>query len=142
MTNLATDLKTKKWYLVDASQTTLGRLTTEVVKILLGKHKTNYLPYSDNGDCIIIINAQNLNVTGKKLTQKVYYNHSGYPGGLRSERLVDLKNRFPEKILERAIKGMLPKNVLGRALFKKVKIYKDQIHPHESQNPELIELNN
>jgi large subunit ribosomal protein L13 len=142
MTNLATDLKTKKWYLIDASDNTLGRLTTEVVKILLGKHKADYLPYSANGDYVIIINAQNIKVTGKKLTQKIYYNHSGYPGGLRSERLVDLRNRFPEKILERAVKGMLPKNILGRSLFKNVKIYKDQFHPHAAQNPELIEISN
>jgi len=140
--NLATESKTKKWYLIDASGATLGRLTTEVVKILLGKHKPNYLPYSDNGDCVIIINAQDLKVTGKKLTQKIYYNHSGYPGGLRSERLIDLQNRFPEKILERALKGMLPKNVLGRTVFKNAKIYKGQVHPHESQNPELIEIIN
>jgi large subunit ribosomal protein L13 len=138
--NLSTNVETKNWYLIDASGKTLGRLATEVVKILLGKHKSNYLPYLDNGDYVIIINSQSLKVTGKKLTQKFYYNHSGYPGGLRSERLIDLQNRFPEKILERAIKGMLPKNILGRTLFKHVKIYRDEFHPHTSQNPQLIEI--
>jgi large subunit ribosomal protein L13 len=115
-------------------------MSTEVAKILLGKHKSNYLPYNDNGDCVIIINAQNINVTGKKLTQKYYYNHSGYPGGLRSERFSDLKNRLPEKILEQSINGMLPKNVLGRNLFRNLKVYRGESHPHESQKPELIEI--
>jgi large subunit ribosomal protein L13 len=137
---LATDVKLKNWYLFDAKDLPLGRLSTEVSKILLGKHKSNYLPYVDNGDCVIIINAQHVKVSGNKVTQKIYYNHSGYPGGLRSERFIDLQKRFPEKILETSIRGMLPKNVLGRAVFKNVKIYRDEFHPHMAQNPELIEL--
>ena len=138
--DLATNLKPKNWYIIDATENTLGRLSTEVAKILLGKHKSNYLPHVDNGDYVVIINAKNINVTGKKKIQKIYYNHSGYPGGLRSERLIDLQKRFPEKLLERSIKCMLPKNVLGRELFRKVKIYRDEFHPHTSQSPELLEI--
>jgi large subunit ribosomal protein L13 len=132
----------KNWYILDASGSTLGRLATEISKILIGKHKPSYAPYLDNGDCVIVINATHIKVTGKKETQKLYYNHSGYPGGMRVEQLASLQERFPEKILERAIRGMLPKNALGRKIFKNVKIYKDTEHPHDSQNPKLIELIN
>jgi len=140
MTNLVTNLKNKNWYIIDASGNTLGRLTTEVVKIVLGKHKVNYLPYTDNGDCVIVINAKSVKITGKKEVQKIYYNHSGHPGGLKGERFIDLQTRFPERILEQSIRGMLPKNILGRLLFKNVKIYSERFHPHKSQNPKLIEL--
>lgn len=139
-TVLDTTSKNKNWYLINASGLTLGRLSTEISKILTGKHKSNYAPYLDNGDCVIVINAQDINVSGKKAMQKMYYNHSGYPGGLRSERFIDLRDRFPEKILERSVKGMLPKNVLGRKVFRNLKIYKDTFHPHDSQNPKLIEI--
>lgn len=128
------------WYIIDASDHTLGRLSTEIVKILRGKHKSNFMPHLNNRDYVIVINSEKIQVTGNKEKQKLYYNHSGYPGGLKSETLSDLRIRFPEKILERAIKGMLPKNVLGRELFRNVKIYKDSIHPHESQQPTLIKI--
>lgn len=137
---LSTDLREPCWYLIDANDKTLGRLSSEIAKILLGKHKPNYSSYLDNGDHIIVINTKNLRVTGKKEKSKLYYNHSGYPGGLRTETLGHLRDRFPEKILERAVKGMLPKNSLGRKVFKNVKIYRDSSHPHEAQKPTLIEL--
>jgi len=130
----------KNWYIIDADQKTLGRLSTEIAKILMGKHKSIYAPYLECGDCVIVINVKTLKVSGKKPTQKIYYNHSGYTGGLRRERFLDLQNRFPEKILEHAIKGMLPKNVLGRRMFKNLKIYTDNYHPHNSQKPKLIEI--
>jgi large subunit ribosomal protein L13 len=135
-------LQQKNWYIIDASTSTLGRLATEISKILIGKHKSNYAPYLDNGDCVIVINASHIKVTGKKETQKLYYNHSGYPGGMRVEQFVSLKERFPEKILERAIRGMLPKNALGRKIFRNVKIYKYTDHPHYSQNPKFIKIIN
>jgi len=143
MTNsniIRTELKQQNWYLIDAENLTLGRLATQVAKILIGKHCSNYVPYRFPNDCVIIINAQKINVTGKKETQKMYYRHSGYPGGLRSESLSILKDRIPERILEKAIKGMLPKNKLGRKMFQNVKIYKDTFHPHLAQNPTKIEI--
>jgi large subunit ribosomal protein L13 len=130
----------KNWYLIDANDITLGRLAAEISKILIGKHKINYAPNLNNGDYVVVINAQNIKVTGNKEQQKMYYNHSGYPGGLRSRRLAEMRTKFPEKILENAIKGMLPKNILGRQMFRQVKIYKDNFHPHDSQKPKLIEI--
>ena len=137
---LSTEIQKPCWYLIDATDYTLGRLATEIAKILLGKHKSNFHPYLNNGDYVVVINAQHINVTGAKEKSKIYYKHSGYPGGLKSETLGNLRTRFPEKILERAIKGMLPKNVLGRKVFKNAKIYRDSFHPHESQQPVLIEF--
>jgi large subunit ribosomal protein L13 len=131
---------TKKWYLIDATDQTLGRLSTKISKILTGKEKATYSPFLDMGDNIVVINAEKIVVTGKKPEQKIYYNHSGRPGGMRTESYKSLIERKPEKILESAIKGMLPKGPRGRKLFTNVKVYKGNEHPHIAQQPELITL--
>nr|YP_011005568.1 50S ribosomal protein L13 [Cutleria multifida]WAM62572.1 50S ribosomal protein L13 [Cutleria multifida] len=130
----------KQWYIIDAKDKCLGRLATEVANLLRGKKKVIFTPAQDVGDCIIIINADKIFVSGKKRTQKLYFRHSGRPGGKTIEKFEDLQLRIPERILEKAIKGMLPKNRLGRKLFTKLKIYKGQEHPHISQKPQIIEL--
>lgn len=129
-----------KWYIVDAQNQRLGRLSTHIATILKGKNKPTYTPYLENNNYIIVINAKDISVTGNKKYQKKYKRHSGKPGGLKVERFVDLQERIPERIIEKAIKGMLPKNNLGRQLFKKVRIYQDNKHPHDAQKPELILL--
>ena len=129
----------RKWYLIDADGKVLGRLATKVATILRGKHKPTYTPHMDVGDSVIIINAEKIKVTGKKRKEKMYYRHSGYPGGLKTvvfEKIVQKKPIFP---LEHAIRGMLPKNSLGRKMFKNVKIYVGSEHPHSSQKPEKID---
>ena len=128
----------KKWYLVDATGCTLGRLSSEVAKILRGKNKPEYTPFVDTGDYVIIINADKIQVTGKKLQQKVYYHHSAYDGGMKETTLKDMLQRKPEKVLELAIKGMLPKGPLGRSMFGKLYVYAGPEHPHAAQKPELI----
>nr|YP_009865359.1 50S ribosomal protein L13 [Saccharina latissima]YP_010206551.1 ribosomal protein L13 [Alaria crispa]YP_010206692.1 ribosomal protein L13 [Alaria marginata]YP_010206833.1 ribosomal protein L13 [Alaria esculenta]YP_010206974.1 ribosomal protein L13 [Alaria crassifolia]YP_010207115.1 ribosomal protein L13 [Alaria praelonga]YP_010688174.1 50S ribosomal protein L13 [Saccharina longissima]UAX21994.1 ribosomal protein L13 [Alaria sp. PI001]UAX22135.1 ribosomal protein L13 [Alaria sp. PI20]UAX2 len=133
------DLK-QQWYIIDAKDKCLGRLATEVSNLLRGKNKTIFTPAQDVGDYIIIVNASEINVTGKKRVQKLYFRHSGRPGGKTVESFEDLQVRIPERILEKAIKGMLPKNRLGRKLFTKLKVYKGQEHPHMSQKPQKIEL--
>jgi large subunit ribosomal protein L13 len=130
----------KKWYVIDASNHTLGRLVTKISKILIGKEKTTYTPFLDTGDNIIVINAEKINVNGKKETQKLYRNHSGRPGGMRVEKLTNLRQRKPEKIIEHAVKGMLPKCALGREIYTNLKVYKGNQHPHAAQNPELLNL--
>ena len=127
-----------KWYLVDANGQVLGRLASKVAQILRGKHKPMYSPHLDLGDHVIIINANKIRVTGKKLQQKFYYRHTGYPGGLRSKSLGVLLKEKPEWILEHAIKGMLPHNKLGRKIFKKLRVYSGVEHPHQAQNPEIL----
>ena len=130
----------KKWYLIDATDQNLGRLSTRISKILTGKEKATYSPFLDLGDNIIVINAEKIVVTGKKETQKMYRNHSGRPGGMRTESYKSLIERRPEKILESAVKGMLPKGPRGRSLFTNLKVYKGNVHPHLAQKPELINL--
>lgn len=130
----------RKWYVIDAEGKVLGRLATEVASILRGKNKPIYTPHVDTGDYVIIINADKIKLTGKKLEQKQYRYHTGYPGGLKSvsyERLLDEK---PEKAIQLAVKGMLPKNSLGRQMFKKLKVYSGPEHNHEAQQPEVYEF--
>nr|WLD05878.1 ribosomal protein L13 [Meringosphaera mediterranea] len=131
---------TKKWFIIDATNQNLGRLSTRISKILTGKEKATYSPFLDLGDNIIVINAEKIVVTGKKATQKMYRNHSGRPGGMRIEGYKSLIERRPEKILESAVKGMLPKGPRGRSLFTNLKVYKGNTHPHLAQKPELINL--
>ena len=130
----------RKWYVVDADGQTLGRLASRVATILKGKHKPIYTPHADVGDCVIIINADKIHVTGRKLLQKMYYRHSGYPGGLKSINLRDLLARHPTRAVEFAVKGMLPKNRLGRRMFKKLRVYAGDNHPHQAQRPEVLQL--
>lgn len=128
----------KKWYVIDAENQTLGRLATKVSQILVGKEKSIYTPFLDTGDYIIVINAEKISVSGKKERQKIYRNHSGRPGGMRTESLEKLRERRPEKIIEHAVKGMLPKGALGRKLYTNLKVYKGEQHPHDAQTPELL----
>ena len=130
----------QKWLIVDANGQVLGRLASEVASILRGKNKPIFTPHMDVGDHVIIINAGKIRVTGKKAKTKKYYRHTGYPGGLRSDNYSDLIKDNPEKILEKAIWGMLPHNKLGRKIYKKLKIYAGSEHPHEAQKPEKIEI--
>ena len=132
------NLTTKKWYLIDANEQILGRLASKVSRVLMGKDKKTYTPFLENGDYVIIINAQKIRTTGKKDKQKLYRNHSGFPGGMRIEKYSSLIERRPEKIVEQAIKGMLPKGPLGRKIYINLKVYKDAEHPHIAQSPELI----
>jgi large subunit ribosomal protein L13 len=130
----------RDWYLVDATDKRLGRLATEVAMILRGKKKPEFTPHMDTGDFVIIINAEKVAVTGKKRTQKVYRRHSGRPGGMKTETFAKLQQRLPERILEHAIKGMLPKNSLGKQLFTKLKVYAGPTHPHAAQLPKEITI--
>jgi len=129
----------RDWYIVDAKDKILGRLATEVARRLRGKHKPEFTPHIDTGDYIIIINADKIRATGNKMLDKVYYRHSGYPGGIKSETLGKLLKRFPERPLEIAIKGMLPKGPLGRDMFRKLKVYAGTEHPHVAQQPQVLE---
>ncbi|MDP6376774.1 MAG: 50S ribosomal protein L13 [Pseudomonadales bacterium] len=128
------------WYVVDADNRTLGRLATEVAHRLRGKHKAEYTPHVDTGDFIIVVNADKVRVTGNKETRKKYYRHSGYPGGLKETSLEQLRESHPERIIESAVKGMLPKNPLGRAMYRKLKVYAGPEHPHAAQQPQPLEL--
>lgn len=128
------------WFMVDASGKTLGRLASEVARRLRGKHKPEYTPHVDTGDYIIVINASQVKVTGKKTTDKVYYSHSGYPGGIKAITFEKLLAKHPEKVIEKAIKGMLPKNPLGRAMYRKLKVYAGAEHPHQAQEPKTLDL--
>jgi large subunit ribosomal protein L13 len=130
----------RQWWLVDANDQTLGRLATRVATLLEGKHKPIYSPHMDTGDHVVVINAARIKVTGNKLLQKRYYRHSGYPGGLKEESLQTLLARKPALVIERAVKGMLPQNRLGRAMFKKLKVYGGPDHPHQAQQPQAAEL--
>ena len=130
----------KNWYLIDATDLTLGRLASKIGQILMGKEKNIYSPHQDLGDYVIVINAEKINVTGKKESQKLYRSHSGRPGGMTTTTLKALREKAPERIVESAVKGMLPKNRLSRKLLTKLKVYKGNVHPHEAQNPEKIEL--
>ncbi|SCG84069.1 50S ribosomal protein L13 [Proteiniborus sp. DW1] len=130
----------RKWYVIDAEGKTLGRLSSEIASILRGKHKPIYTPHVDTGDYVIVINAEKVVMTGKKLEQKAYRYHTGYPGGLKEIPYSTLIEKNPEKIISLAVKGMLPKNSLGRAMFKKLKVYKGSEHKHEAQKPEVYEI--
>jgi large subunit ribosomal protein L13 len=135
----ASDIE-RQWWVVDATGQTLGRLATRIATLLEGKHKATYSPHLDLGDHVVVINAAGIKVTGNKLTQKRYYRHSGYPGGLKEESLQTLMARKPELVIERAVKGMLPQNRLGRAMIKKLKVYSGSEHPHQAQQPTAAEL--
>tara|TARA_B100000700_G_C14838325_1_gene757940 strand:+ start:56 stop:508 length:453 start_codon:yes stop_codon:yes gene_type:complete len=130
----------RQWYLVDAENQTLGRLATEVASVLRGKNKPHFTPHLDTGDFVIVVNAEKIQVTGRKADQKLYRRHSGRPGGMKVETFNSLQDRIPERIVEMAIKGMLPHNALGRQLFRKLKVYKGPDHPHLAQNPEVIKF--
>jgi large subunit ribosomal protein L13 len=129
-----------KWYLVDASDKVLGRLATQIAKILRGKHKPEYTPHADAGDYIVVVNAAQVKVTGNKEQEKVYYTHSGYPGGLKEITYDKLQQKDATRIIELAVKGMMPKNPLGRAMLRKLKVYAGAEHPHTAQQPEMINL--
>ncbi len=125
----------RKWYVIDATGISLGRVATKAATVLRGKHKVTYTPHVDCGDYVIIVNASKVNLTGNKLNDKMYYNHSGYPGGLRERNAKLMLENYPEEMLERAIKGMLPHNRLGRQMAKKLFVYADDNHKHEAQKP-------
>ena len=130
----------RKWYVIDATDVTLGRLASKVAHMLRGKHKATYTPHIDCGDYIIITNASKVNLTGNKLDKKIYYNHSGYTGGLRERTARVMKEKYPVEMVERAVKGMLPHNRLGRAMAKKLFVYEGETHPHMAQKPEVLEV--
>ena len=131
----------RDWYVVDAADQRLGRLATEIATILRGKNKPQFTPYMDAGDFVVVVNAEKIVVTGKKSSQKLYRRHSGRPGGMKTETFEHLQARLPERILEKAVKGMLPKNNLGRQLFKKLKVYAGPNHPHSAQQPKELKIN-
>ena len=130
----------RRWLLIDAEGQTLGRLATQIATILRGKHKAEYTPHVDTGDYVIVVNADKIVVTGNKEAQKVYRRHSGYPGGMKEVSYQDMKAKHPERILESAVRGMLPKNSLGRLMYRKLKVYSGPDHPHAAQEPEQIEV--
>ena len=129
-----------EWFIIDATDLTVGRLATEVATLLRGKHKPTFTPNMDCGDFVIIINADKVVFTGNKLQDKKYYRHTGHPGGIKSETAEKLMGRAPERIMESAIKGMLPKNILGRQMYRKLFVYKGSEHPHAAQNPKAFEF--
>jgi len=131
----------RKWWIVDAEGKTLGRLASEIAKIIRGKHKVYYQPDVDCGDFVIVVNAEKVRVTGKKLIQKVYYRHSGYPGGLKERTLKWMLENKPEEVIRLAVKRMLPKNRLGHRMLKRLKVYAGPDHPHQAQKPEVLEVN-
>jgi large subunit ribosomal protein L13 len=130
----------RQWYLVDAENQTLGRLATEVASVLRGKNKASYTPHLDTGDFVVVVNADKVRVSGNKPQQKLYRRHSGRPGGMKVETFAHLQERIPERIVEKAIKGMLPHNALGRQMFRKLKVYKGSDHPHAAQQPQPLQL--
>lgn len=130
----------RKWFVVDASGKTLGRLATKAADVLSGKLNPKYVPYIDTGDHVIVINAEKIRLTGLKSQQKVYRRYTGFPGGLREESFTRLLNRRPEKIVEEAIKGMLPKSKMGRQMGTKLKVYRGEQHPHQAQEPQVLEV--
>ena len=149
MPTLATSMKTvstrsedavNNWVLIDAEDQTLGRLASLIAIRLRGKHKVDFTPHVDNGDYVVVINASKVKVTGKKETDKLYHRHTGYPGGIKNVTLGRMRETKPERILEKAVKGMLPRSALGRAIWKKLKVYGGSEHPHDSQQPRKIEL--
>ena len=134
------DVIQRRWWVVDAKGMTLGRVSSKVAQLLRGTHKPYFTPHLDTGDYVIIVNADKIHVTGKRMDQKTYYRHSGYPGGLKSMTLREMMDKFPTRALRLSIKGMLPKGPLGRRMFKKLKIYAGAEHPHQAQQPQILEL--
>ena len=130
----------RDWYVVDATDKTLGRLSTEIARRLRGKHKTEYTPHVDTGDYIVVVNAEKVAVTGNKASDKIYHRHTGYIGGLKSISFEKLIDKAPERVIEGAVKGMLPRGPLGRAMFKKLKVYAGTEHPHTAQQPKELEI--
>ena len=130
----------RDWFIVDAENKTLGRLSTEIARRLRGKHKPEYTPHVDTGDYIIVINAEKVYVSGNKKTDKMYHHHTGYPGGLKSISFDKLIEKAPERVIESAVKGMLPKNPLGRAMYQKMKVYAGSEHPHTAQQPKTLDI--
>ena len=130
----------REWFVVDADGKTLGRLAAEIAHRLRGKHKAEYTPHVDTGDYIVVVNAEKVRVTGAKTTDKMYHHHTGYPGGIRSMSFEKLIDKAPERVLQRAVKGMLPRNPLGRAMFGKLKVYAGSEHPHAAQQPQTLNL--
>ena len=130
----------RNWYVIDAEGISLGRLAAKVSNVLQGKHKPTYTPHVDCGDNVIVINAEKVNLTGNKLNDKIYYNHSGYTGGLRERTAREMKEKYPVEMVERAIKGMLPHNRLGRQMSKKLFVYAEESHPHMAQKPSVMEV--
>ena len=128
------------WFIVDASGKTLGRMATEIAHRLRGKHKPEYAPHMDNGDYVVVINAEKIKVTGNKAADKIYHSHSGYPGGIKSISFEKLLEKAPERTIQSAVKGMLPKNPLGRQMFKKLKVYSGSEHPHVAQQPKILKI--
>lgn len=126
---------TRNWYVIDAANVNLGRLASKAAVLLRGKHKPTYTPHIDGGDFVIVINADKVNLTGNKLQNKMYYNHSGYPGGLRERTAKEMREKYPIEMVERAVKGMLPKGRLGRSMYKKLYVYTGNEHPHQAQKP-------
>lgn len=129
----------RKWYVVDAKDAVLGRLATKVATYLRGKNKAIYTPNVDTGDFIVVVNADKIKLTGNKVTDKVYYHHSGYIGGIKAKTAKEMLEQTPERIIEKAVRGMLPKNTLGRAMLKKLKVYRGPEHPHKAQSPEILQ---
>lgn len=134
------DQITRQWYLVDAEGETLGRMASRIAQILRGKHKPIYTTYLDTGDPVVVINAEKITLTGKKMDQKKYYRHSGYPGGLKETPVRRMLETHPERVVEKAVRGMMPKGKLGRAMMKKLKVYAGEDHPHEAQQPVAIDI--
>ncbi|TCK02517.1 50S ribosomal protein L13 [Phorcysia thermohydrogeniphila] len=130
----------RDWYVVDATGKTLGRLASEIAKILIGKHKPNYTPHVDNGDFVIVVNAEKIHVTGKKLEKKIYYKHTGYMGHLKETTLKEMLQKKPEEVIRLAVRGMLPKNKLRKRRMKRLKVYAGPEHPHAAQKPKPLEL--
>jgi large subunit ribosomal protein L13 len=130
----------RDWYVVDASGQTLGRLATQIATVLRGKHKVSFSPAVDQGDFVVVVNAEKVHATGRKLDQKMYYRHSGYPGGLRARSLRTVLATHPERVVEHAVRGMLPKNRLGRRMLKRLKAYAGPVHPHAAQQPKPLDL--
>jgi large subunit ribosomal protein L13 len=130
----------REWFVIDAKDQTLGRLATQIAVLLRGKHKPIYSPHTDVGDFVIVLNCDKIHVSGNKLRDKIYYRHSQYPGGLKSRTLQEQLDSFPERVIQAAVKGMLPRNKLGRKMIKKLKIYTGDSHPHQAQQPKVFEL--
>jgi large subunit ribosomal protein L13 len=131
---------TRNWYVIDATDINLGRLATKAAHVLRGKHKPTFTPHIDCGDNVIVVNAEKVNLTGNKLNDKIYYNHSGFTGGLRERTAKEMKEKYPVEMVERAIKGMLPKGRLGRQMYKKLFVYAGEEHPHMAQKPSKLEV--
>ena len=131
---------TRDWYVVDAAEKTLGRLSTEIARRLRGKHKPEYTPHVDTGDYIVVVNAEKVRVTGRKAKDKQYYRHTGYPGGIRAMNFEQMIERHPGRVIENSVKGMLPRGPLGRAMFRKLKVYAGDEHPHAAQQPQQLDI--